>query len=255
MLASLEMILRRQGENAELAEILAREAEVAGDPDAAGGLPGGAGRGPPGGARGRGRRAGRVPRRHRSQPGPRARARGADRRCSIAPETREGALDVLEPLAQARGDFNELMRAVRTAPGAARRSRRARALAAQDRRGRRRSDRQPAAGAGGAGRAPCGKSRCRARRSTIWNGSRARPSCRRAGAAKIEAAIGDADPDAARELALRAARLYAEARRSRRRRSVCTRRCWRATRRTSTRCRRWKGCTARRATSSGWRRS
>ena len=32
MLASLEMILRRQGENAELAEILAREAEVAGDP-------------------------------------------------------------------------------------------------------------------------------------------------------------------------------------------------------------------------------
>ena len=32
MLASLELILRRQGENAELAEILAREAEVAGDP-------------------------------------------------------------------------------------------------------------------------------------------------------------------------------------------------------------------------------
>ena len=33
-----------------------------------------------------------------------------------------------------------------------------------------------------------------------------------AGAAKIEAAIADADPDSARELALRAARLYVEAR-------------------------------------------
>ena len=32
VLASLEQVLRRQGENAELAEILAREAEVAADP-------------------------------------------------------------------------------------------------------------------------------------------------------------------------------------------------------------------------------
>ena len=69
-----------------------------------------------------------------------------------------------------------------------------------------------------------------------------------AGAAQIEAALGGRrDPDAARELALRAARLYSRRPATARRRSACTGRCWRATRRTSTRWRRWRPSTARRA--------
>ena len=69
VLASLELILRRLGENAELAEILGREAEVATRSGAAGRLPGVARRGASGRARGRGRRAGGVPRRDRPQSG------------------------------------------------------------------------------------------------------------------------------------------------------------------------------------------
>ena len=251
VLASLELSCARQGENAELAEILAREAEVAADPDAAGRLPGGAGRGPPG-ARSRTPTARWPPTATRSSATPTTRARA--RRCTTLldrAETREGALDVLEPLAQARGDFDELLGAVRAAPGAARRPRRARALAAQDRRGRRRSARQPGAGARRARAARWTKSRCRARRSTISSASRARPSCRASGAARSRRRIGGrrsgrrARAGAARRAALRATagdaaaaeRLYAAGaggRRRERRRAA----------------RRWRAATARRATSS-----
>ena len=108
VLAALEMILRRQGENAELAEILAREAEVASEPgeqadfltalgevrltaleDADGAL---------------------TAFRDAIDRNPEhTRARGALLTLLDRAETREGALDVLEPLAQNRGDFNELL--------------------------------------------------------------------------------------------------------------------------------------------------
>ena len=171
------------------------------------------------------------------------------------PETREGALDVLEPLAQARGDYNELLALYERRLRAARRSRRARALAAQDRRGRRRSDRQPGAGAGGARAARCKEEPMPGAALDDLERIAGAAKLPRAGAAKIEAAIGGrrsgrrARAGAAGRPALHRGRAIA------RRPSGCTSRCWRATRRTSTRCRRWRGCTARRATSSGWRRS
>ena len=176
----------------------------------AGRLPHGAGRGPPGGARGRGRRADRVPRRDRPEPGAHAGARRAD----DAARSRGDAGGRAGRAGAARAEPRRLQRAaraVRAAPGAARRSRRARALAAQDGRGRRRSDRQPAEGAGGAraraeGRADAGRG---ARRSGTDRGrGQAGGGGRGQDRGRVE--TGDADPDAARELALRAARLYNE---------------------------------------------
>ena len=209
VLASLEMILRRLGENAELAEILAREAEVAGDPlqqadflaalgevrvaaleDADGAL---------------------AAYRDAMDRNPdHAHARAALTALLDRPETREGALDVLEPLAQARGDFNELMglyeRRLQLHDDRAERAHWLRKIAevAADQIG------SPAQALDALGRALREEPMPGAALDDLERiaGAAKLPG---AGAAKIEAAIGDADPDSARELALRAARLYVEA--------------------------------------------
>jgi tetratricopeptide (TPR) repeat protein len=209
VLASLESILRRQGENAELAEILAREAEVADDPgqqadflaalgeirlaaleDAEGAL---------------GAYRDAI---DRNADHPRARA--ALKALLDRPETREGALDVLEPLAQNRGDYNELFalyeRRLQLHDDRAERAHWLRKMAevaaeqigspeqALDALGRAlQEEPMPGAALDDLERIAAGK-------------------LAPAGAAKIEAALvnAEADPDAYRELALRAARLYVE---------------------------------------------
>ena len=124
------------------------------------------------------------------------------------PETHEGALDVLEPLAQARGDFNELLGLYerrlesRDDPARTHPSLKMAEVAADP-------DRQPRPGAGSAG--PRVKEEADAGRGAgqyKGNGNAGAAKMPGAGAAEIKQGIGDADPEAARELALRAARLY-----------------------------------------------
>ena len=199
-------VLRRQGENAELAEILAREAEVAADPmqqadflaalgevrlaaleDADGAL------------------AAYRDAIDRNAEHPRARA------ALIAlldrSETREGALDVLEPLAQARGDYDELLalyeRRLELHDDRAERAHWLRKMAevAADQLG------SPEKALDALGRAlkeePLPGAALDDLERIAGSGKLAA-----AGAARIEAALADADPDSARELALRAGRLY-----------------------------------------------
>jgi tetratricopeptide (TPR) repeat protein len=209
VLASLEMILRRQGENSELAEILAREAEVADDPtaqadflaslgevrlaaleDADGAL--------------------QAFRDAIDRNPDHTRARAALGTLLDRAETREGALDVLEPLAQARGDFNELLalyeRRLELHDDRAERAHWLRKMAevAADQIG------SPQKALDALGRALKEEPMPGAALDDLERiaGAAKMPA---AGAAKIAAAIADADPDAGRELALRAARLYAEA--------------------------------------------
>ena len=246
VLASLEMILRRQGENAELAEILAREAEVAADPmqqadflaalgevrlaaleDADGALA--------------------AYRDAIDRNADHAHARAALTALLDRPETREGALDVLEPLAQARGDFNELLglyeRRLELHDDRAERAHWLRKIAevAADQIG------SPEQALDALGRALREEPMPGAALDDLERiaGAAKLPA---AGAAKIEAAIGDADPDSGRELALRAARLYVEARDRGGGRASVPEGAGGRRRRTSTRCRRWRGCIARRAT-------
>ena len=203
MLASLELVLRRQGENAELAEILAREAEVAADPmqqadflaalgevrlaaleDADGAL------------------AAYRDAIDRNAEHPRARA------ALIAlldrSETREGALDVLEPLAQARGDFDELLalyeRRLELHDDRAERAHWLRKMAevAAEQLG------SPEKALEALGRALKEEPMPGAALDDLERIAGA-AKLAAAGAAKIEAALADADPDSARELALRAA--------------------------------------------------
>jgi tetratricopeptide (TPR) repeat protein len=210
VLASLEEILRRQGEHAELAEILAREAEVAADPmeqadflaalgdvrltaleDADGAL------------------AAYRDAIDRNAEHPQARA--ALLALLDRTETREGALDVLEPLAQARGDFNELLmlyeRRMQLHDDRAERAHWLRKVAevAADQLG------DPDKALDALGRALKEEPMPGAALDDLERiaGAAKMPGT---GAAKIAAAIGDAEPDAARELALRAARLYVEGR-------------------------------------------
>ena len=141
MLASLDRVLRKLEAWEELAEILSREAEVTNDPneqadflaalgdtrlrsldDAEGALVA---------YRGALERAAEHTRAHR-----------ALHELLERPDTREGALEILEPLADARGDYRELVSLYEHRAGAARRPRRARALAAADRRGLRRAARR-----------------------------------------------------------------------------------------------------------------
>jgi tetratricopeptide (TPR) repeat protein len=207
-LASLERVLRRQGSAAssELGEILAREAEVADEPgaqadflaalgevrlraleDADGAL---------------------AAFRDALERNPaQAAARGALIELLERAETREGALEILEPLAEARGDFEELLALYEYRVGlrddAGERAHWLRKIAelcdtrlgdagrALDALGRALKE-EPMPGAAlddleriaGAGKLA------------------------QAGAAKIEAVLDAAEPDAAKELALRAARLY-----------------------------------------------
>ena len=206
VLASLETVLRRQGEHAELAEILAREAEVAADPmeqadfltalgevrltaleDADGAL------------------AAYRDALDRNAEHPRARTALVGLLDRI--ETREGALDVLEPLAQARGDYNELLalyeRRLELHDDRAERAHWLRKMAevAADQIG------SPNRALDALGRALKEEPMPGAALDDIERIAGA-GKLAAAGAAKIEAVIDDADPDAGRELALRAARLY-----------------------------------------------
>ncbi len=209
VLAALEKVVRKLGDSGELAEILAREAEVASDPaeqadflaalgevrltgleDAEGALT-----------------AYRdAIERNPTQP----QAHAALAALLDRAETREGALDVLEPLAEARGDYPQLValyeRRLELRDDRAERAHWLRKIAevsadqlasperALEALGRALKEEPMPGGAlddleriAGAAKIPA------------------------AGATRIEAALADADPDAARELALRAARLYAEA--------------------------------------------
>ena len=125
-------------------------------------------------------------------------------------ETREGALDVLEPLAQNRGDFNELLalyeRRLELHDDRAERAHWLRKMAevAADQIG------SPQKALEALGRALKEEPMPGAALDDLERIAGA-AKLAAAGAAKIEAVLtGDADPDAARELALRAARLYNE---------------------------------------------
>src|SRR4029079_14335184 len=138
-----------------------------------------------------------------------ARARASVLSLLDRPETREGALDVLEPLAQARGDFNELFalyeRRLQLHAARAERAHWLRKMAevAADQIG---SPEQALDALG------------RALKEEPMPGAALDHLARIAGAgklaaigaARIEATIADADPDSGRELALRAARLYVD---------------------------------------------
>ncbi len=209
VLASLEQILRQQGEHAELADVLARQAEVVAEParqadfltalgdvrrtaleDADGALAA-----------------------YRD-----ALDRNADNesaRVALATlldrnDTREGALDVLEPLAQARGDFDELTRLyekrLELHDDRAERAHWLRKIAevAADQIG------SPERAIAALGRALVEEPMPGAALDDIERiaGASKLPA---AGAAKIEAVLDSADAEAGRELALRAARLYTEA--------------------------------------------
>jgi tetratricopeptide (TPR) repeat protein len=209
VLASLERVLRKLNDSAELAEILSREAEVAGDPAAQADFLAALGevrlRGleDAEGALGAYRDALERNPAH-------AQAQAALVALLDRDETREGALDVLEPLAETRGDYQTLLglyeRRLELRDDRAERAHWLRKIAevaadqlADPRRalaalGRALKEEPTPGGAlddleriAGAGQIPA------------------------EGAAKIEEAFADADPDSARELALRAARLYVEA--------------------------------------------
>ncbi|HZL19564.1 MAG TPA: tetratricopeptide repeat protein, partial [Polyangia bacterium] len=209
VLAALAEVLRKLGDSGELAEVLSREAEVAGDPaeqadflaalgdvrlhgleDAEGAL--GAYRD--------------AIERNPAQP----QALAALGTLLDRPETREGALDVLEPLAEARGDYPQLIALYE------------RRFALRDDRGERAhwlrkiaeiaADQlaSPQRAIEALGRALLEEPMPGGTLDDLERiaGAAKLPA---AGAVKIEAALAEAEPDTARELALRAARLYAEA--------------------------------------------
>ncbi len=205
-LASLERVLRRQGPGAELGEILARQAEVADDPgtqaeflaalgelrlrsldDAEGALA-----------------AFRdALERNPSQAG----ARSALIELLERGETREGALEILEPLAEARGDNEELLALYEYRVGlrddAAERAHWLRKIAeiCDARLG------DAARALDALGRALKEEPMPGAALDDLERVASAGQLAQE-GAARIEAVLDAAEPDAARELALRAPRLY-----------------------------------------------
>ena len=208
VLASLEQLLRRQGEGSELAEVLAREAELTSNlemqahflaelgevrlgalSDAEGAL---------------------AAFRDALERNPRHdAARNALGKLVDRPETREGALDVLEPLAAAGGDHEELIALYE------------RRLDMHDDRGERahwlRKIAEVAADQLGSpdraldalGRALKEEPMPGAALDDLERISAA-AKIPAAGAAQVELALVGAEPDAARELAVRAARLYSD---------------------------------------------
>jgi tetratricopeptide (TPR) repeat protein len=108
VLTALERVLRKQGAHAELADVLARAAEVTTDPGAQAQLLASLGEvrlrslDDPEGALSAFRDALERDQEHVT-------ARAALRGLVDRPETREAALDVLEPIAEARGDYQELV--------------------------------------------------------------------------------------------------------------------------------------------------
>jgi tetratricopeptide (TPR) repeat protein len=209
VLASLERVLGRQGENADLAEVLAREAELAPEPEtqarhltALGTLRLGA-LDDAEGALTAFRDA------LERNPGEQA-ARAALGKLADRAETREGALDVLEPLAAARGDYEELIalyeRRLQLHDDRSERAHFLRKIAevASDQIG------SPDRALDALGRALKEEPMPGAALDDLERiaGAARLPAV---GAAQIELALTVAEPDAAQELALRAARLYAEA--------------------------------------------
>jgi tetratricopeptide (TPR) repeat protein len=210
VLAALERVLGKLGENDELAQVLAREAELAPEPAAQADYLAALGAlrmGPlddPDGALAAFRDAvERAPAHER--------ARAALVSLLDRDATREGALDVLEPLAEARGDHQELIalyeQRIELRDDRAERAHWLRKIAEVS------SERlnDPARAVAALGRAlredpsPGGALDDLERIASTGDLSAS-------GAQEIEAALAGADPDSARELALRAARLFEEAR-------------------------------------------
>ena len=209
VLGRLERVLARQGEHGDLAEVLAREAELAPEPDrqaehlaALGALRIGALDDPDGALTAFRDALERNP----AHVG----ALAALGKLADRPETREGALDVLEPLAAARGDHEELIALYE------------RRLQLHDDHGERahflRKIAEVAADQlGSADRALDALGRALKEEpmpgAALDDLERIAGAARLpgVGAAQIELALAGAEPDAAQELALRAARLYSEA--------------------------------------------
>jgi tetratricopeptide (TPR) repeat protein len=209
VLAALERVLAKLGENDELAQVLAREAELASEPAAQADYLAALGAlrlGPlddPDGALAAFRDAvDRAPDHER--------ARAALVSLLDRDSTREGALDVLEPLAEARGDHQELIalyeQRIELRDDRGERAHWLRKIAEVS------SERlnDPARAVAALGRAlredpsPGGALDDLERIASAGDLSAS-------GAQEIEAALAGAEPDAARELALRAARLYEQA--------------------------------------------
>ncbi|HLK90742.1 MAG TPA: tetratricopeptide repeat protein [Polyangia bacterium] len=211
VLQALERVLGKLGKGAEdeLGQVLAREAELASEPAAQADFLAALGAlrvgplGDPEGALTAFRDAVERDPNH-------AAAHGALIGLLDRPETQEGALDVLEPLAEARGDYQELVALY------------GRRVELRDDRGerahwlRRIADvaadqlQQPELAIEALGRAlveePAGT-------GTLDDLERISGAAKMpgVGAEKIETAMAGAEPDAAQELAIRAARLYQEA--------------------------------------------
>jgi tetratricopeptide (TPR) repeat protein len=209
VLAALERILGKLGEHDELAQVLAREAELASDPSAQADFLAALGMlrlGPladPDGALSAFRDAVERDASH-------AASHAALVSLLDRPETQEGALDVLEPLAEARGDYQELValygRRVELRDDRNERAHWLRRIAdvAADQLG------QPELALEALGRALKEEPAAGGALDDLERiaGAAKLPGV---GAAKIEEALAAAEPDAAQELALRAAALYQEA--------------------------------------------
>ncbi|HXJ20416.1 MAG TPA: tetratricopeptide repeat protein [Polyangia bacterium] len=209
VLAALERVLAKLGENDELAQVLAREAELASEPAAQADYLAALGAlrlaslDDPDGALAAFRDAvERVPEHQR--------ARAALVSLLDRDATREGALDVLEPLAEARGDHQELIalyeQRIDLRDDRGERAHWLRKIAEVS--AERLND--PARAVAALGRAlredpsPGGALDDLERIASAGDLSAS-------GAQEIEGALAGAEPDSARELALRAARLYEEA--------------------------------------------
>ena len=208
VLAALERVLRKLGENDELAQVLAREAELATEPAAQADFLAALGAvrlGPLDDAEGALNAFRDAVERSPNHPT----ARDALIELLDRDATREGALDVLEPLAEARGDHQELIalyeRRLDLRDDRAERVHWLRKIAEVS------ADRlnDPSRAVAALGRAlredpsPGGALDDLERISTAGGLSAS-------GASEIEGALTSAEPDASRELALRAARLYEE---------------------------------------------
>jgi tetratricopeptide (TPR) repeat protein len=209
VLSALERVLRKLGESAELAEILAREAEIADDPATQAAFLAALGEVREG-ALGDAEGALSAYRDAIERDPAQRQAHAALGALVDRAETREGALDVLEPLAESRGDYQELIglyeRRLELRDERAERAHWLRKIAevAADHLS------SPERALEALGRA--------LREEPMPGGAlddleRIAGTAQLAvdGAARIEAVLAEADPDAARELALRAARLYAAA--------------------------------------------
>ncbi len=211
VLAALERVLRKLGKGAEdeLGQVLAREAELAGEPTAQADFLAALGMlrvGPLGDSEGALSAFRDAVER---DPG---HAAAHDSLIALLerPETQEGALDVLEPLAETRGDYHELValygRRVEMRDDRTERAHWLRKIAdvSAEQLG------QPEHALEALGRALQEEPTAGGTLDDLERiaGAAKIPA---AGARKIEEALGGAETDAAQELALRAARLYQEA--------------------------------------------